>query len=106
NLIYRNNFIANNGAGKGPIGNCQAYDSGGSNFWYASTTQEGNYWSNWDGQGWGTPDAYPIDGGAGASDWYPLNLPVREGSALPVALLGALLPMAIVIGSRKKRKVL
>ncbi|MEM3445010.1 MAG: NosD domain-containing protein [Thermoplasmata archaeon] len=106
NLIYRNNFIANNGAGKGPIGNCQAYDSGGPNFWYASTTQEGNYWSNWDGQGWGTPDAYPIDGGAGASDWYPLNLPVREGSALPAALLCALLPLAILIGSRKKRKVL
>ncbi|MGC9061136.1 MAG: fibronectin type III domain-containing protein, partial [Thermoplasmata archaeon] len=45
------------------------------NFWYDNTAQEGNRWSNWDGKDWGTANAYPIDGGAGASDWYPLSIP-------------------------------
>jgi hypothetical protein len=56
-------------------GNCQAYDDVGGNYWYDNTTKEGNYWSNWDGNGWGTPNAYPIDGGAGAYDKYPLSQP-------------------------------
>ena len=56
-------------------GNCQAYDDVGGNYWYDNTTKEGNYWSNWDGNGWGTPNAYPIDGGAGACDMYPLSQP-------------------------------
>ncbi|MGC8912352.1 MAG: hypothetical protein ACP5LE_00250 [Thermoplasmata archaeon] len=52
------------GAGKGVSGNCQAYDSVGGNYWYygTGTAKEGNYWSNWDGSGWGTSSAYPIDG--------------------------------------------
>jgi hypothetical protein len=47
----------------------------GGSYWYDNTTKEGNYWSNWDGNGWGTPYAYPIDGGAGAYDKYPLSQP-------------------------------
>ncbi|MEM3444868.1 MAG: NosD domain-containing protein, partial [Thermoplasmata archaeon] len=92
NIIHHNNFIANNGAGKGVSGNCQAYDDAGGNYWYDNTVQEGNYWSNWDGNGWGTADAYPIDGGK-ASDWYPLS----ETTQLPlfaVLLLGALVAIA------------
>jgi len=56
-------------------GNCQAYDDVGGNYWYDNTTKEGNYWSNWNGSGWGTPNAYPIAGGAGACDMYPLSQP-------------------------------
>ncbi|MEM3395847.1 MAG: NosD domain-containing protein [Thermoplasmata archaeon] len=79
NTIHHNNFIGNNGAGKGVSGNCQAYDDSGGNFWYDSAAHEGNYWSNWDRRNWGTPNAYPIDGGAGASDWYPIrtHLPIH-----------------------------
>jgi|GEM_PF-1437327 len=73
NKIHYNNFWQNNGAGKGVNGNCQAYDSAGGNYWYNSITQRGNYWSNWDGSGWGTPNAYPIAGGAGAYDMYPFG---------------------------------
>jgi predicted phage tail protein len=80
NTIHHNDFYQNNGAGKGVNGNCQAYDSGGGNHWYNNTTQKGNYWSNWDGNGWGTPNAYPIDGSAGASDWYPLLEPVGSSN--------------------------
>ncbi|MEM3342641.1 MAG: PKD domain-containing protein [Thermoplasmata archaeon] len=66
NLLHHNNLISNNNGG------CQAYDSVSGNKWYLSSPQEGNYWSNWNGQNWGTASAYPLAGGAGASDWYPL----------------------------------
>jgi parallel beta-helix repeat protein len=93
NTIYHNNFYQNNGAGKGVNGNCQAYDGVGGNYWYDNTAQEGNYWSNWDGNGNGTASAYPIAGGAGAYDKYPLSNPAPELSpfaviALAIALLG------------------
>ena len=96
NTIHHNNFWQNNGAGRGVNGNCQAYDDVGSNTWYDNTAQEGNYWSNWDGNGWGTPNAYPIDGGASAYDMYPLGGPIPELSsiaviAMAIALLGVAL---------------
>jgi len=68
-------------------GNCQAYDDVGGNYWYDNTAQEGNYWSNWDGSGWGTASAYPIDGGAGAYDMYPIGNPVPEFSALTLIMI-------------------
>jgi parallel beta-helix repeat protein len=86
NTVHHNYFYQNNGAGKGVSGNCQAYDDAGGNYWYDNTAHEGNYWSNWDGQGWGTPNAYPIAGGT-ASDWYPLSSPVSEFSPLAVLIL-------------------
>jgi len=73
--IHHNNFWRNNGVTKGIIGNCQANDSSGGNTWYDNTLQQGNYWSNWNGQGWGTPNAYPIEGSGGAYDMYPLSQP-------------------------------
>ncbi|MEM3445690.1 MAG: NosD domain-containing protein, partial [Thermoplasmata archaeon] len=120
NIIHHNNFIGNgatalrylsqgvsndtpNGA-KGVNGNSQAYDSVGGNYWYDNTAHEGNYWSNWDGQGWGSPDAYPIDGGAGASDWYPLNGPVVPECSkfLLVALLTLYLFGLVAVRKRQK----
>ncbi|MEM3567671.1 MAG: right-handed parallel beta-helix repeat-containing protein, partial [Thermoplasmata archaeon] len=87
NYIHHNNFIANNGTSKGNGGNSQAYDSASGNYWYDNTVNEGNYWSNWDGNGNGTANAYPIAGGT-ASDWYPLGSPVvAEFSAMPLFLL-------------------
>ncbi|MEM3493314.1 MAG: NosD domain-containing protein, partial [Thermoplasmata archaeon] len=75
-LRYLSQSVSNdtpNGA-KGVSGKSQAYDSVGGNYWYDNIAKAGNYWSNWDGQGWGTPDAYPIDGRT-ASDWYPCRVP-------------------------------
>ncbi|MEM3525732.1 MAG: NosD domain-containing protein, partial [Thermoplasmata archaeon] len=77
NAIWWNSFWQNNGAGRGVSGNCQAYDGVGANDWNNTTRQTGNYWSNWDGNDWASANAYPIDGGAGASDWYPLSKPAR-----------------------------
>ncbi|MEM4293072.1 MAG: hypothetical protein QXJ27_02750 [Thermoplasmata archaeon] len=78
----------------------QAYDDGDWNNWHDNTTKEGNYWSNWDGQGWGTPNAYQIDGGK-ASDWYPLGSPVGEEHTiiLPITLISI-----FVAGSFATRK--
>ncbi|MEM4161113.1 MAG: hypothetical protein QW531_03945, partial [Thermoplasmata archaeon] len=91
-----------NGA-KGVNGNSQAYDSVGGNYWYDNTVNEGNYWSNWDGNGNGTANAYPIDGGAGASDWYPLGNPVAEFNSMPLFLL-ALASLLILARVRKPHK--
>ncbi|MEM3341828.1 MAG: PKD domain-containing protein [Thermoplasmata archaeon] len=84
NTIAYNNFIGNNGGGP----DCQAYDNVGSNSWNLTSPKEGNYWDNWDGQDWGTASAYPLDGGKGASDWYPLYSPVPQNPP-PIASFAA-----------------
>ncbi|MGC9061111.1 MAG: NosD domain-containing protein, partial [Thermoplasmata archaeon] len=89
NIIHHNNFWQNNGAGKGVSGNCQAYDDVGGNYWNDNIVNEGNYWSNWDKIG-----AYPIDGGAGASDNYPLSSQVSEFSGITAI---AMLCMGILL---------
>ncbi|MCX8173447.1 MAG: right-handed parallel beta-helix repeat-containing protein [Thermoplasmata archaeon] len=98
NSIHHNNFTGNNGAGRGVNGNCQAYDDTGGNSWYDNGAREGNYWSNWDGLDNGTASAYPLDGGAGASDWYPLANPVTEVSGIPVfmVMLGCISALASI----------
>jgi len=102
NIIHHNNFWQNNGAGKGMIGNSQAYDNAGGNYWYDYRAHEGNYWSNWDGNGWGTQNAYPIAGGAGAYDKYPLGNPIPELSPLAVIVSAlGLLGIAAVLRRRK-----
>ena len=97
NTIHHNYFYQNNGASKGVVGNCQAFDDSGSNYWYDDNAMEGNYWSNWDGTGWGTPNAYPIDGGAGAYDMYPLGNPaVPELSHIPTTTIITIIAISII----------
>ncbi|MCX8173636.1 MAG: right-handed parallel beta-helix repeat-containing protein [Thermoplasmata archaeon] len=94
NTIHHNNFWGNNGAGKGATGNSQAADNAGGNKWYDAATNQGNYWSNWDGTG-----TYPIAGSAGATDSGPLSqpVPISETGTLPVfmVLFGLLGVLAI-----------
>ncbi|MGC9059878.1 MAG: hypothetical protein ACP5JR_01380, partial [Thermoplasmata archaeon] len=74
--------------------------------WYygTGTAKEGNYWSNWDGSGWGTSSAYPIDGGAGASDYYPLSDPVvSEFSGITAIVFCIGILMIAMARKRKKR---
>jgi len=66
NYIYYNDFIDNN-----PGGSSQAYDYHTANIWYKTTSNEGNYWSDWIGTG-----PYYIDGSANAVDPYPLSDPI------------------------------
>ncbi|MCG3260319.1 MAG: right-handed parallel beta-helix repeat-containing protein, partial [Candidatus Heimdallarchaeota archaeon] len=64
NIIHHNSFIDNN------QGTTQAFDSGFSNFWFDSSTMEGNFWSDFSGIG-----TYTIAGPALAEDLYPLLTP-------------------------------
>jgi parallel beta-helix repeat protein len=101
NIIHHNNFYQNNGASRGVSGNCQARDEVGGNYWYDNTAKEGNYWSNWDGNNNGTANAYPIDGGAGAYDMYPLGNPTPELS--PVTLILVALGLLGVATVRRRK---
>ena len=90
NTILYNYFIDNNLGTKGVVDKPQACDDSGSNIWYSNYTFKGNYWSNWDGKGWGTPNAYPLDGTAAAYDKYPIhgsNIPEIESTPLTIAAL-------------------
>ncbi|MBA7542083.1 hypothetical protein ES705_34399 [subsurface metagenome] len=64
--IHHNTFVDNNLGGTS-----QALDAGVNNTWYDSATLEGNYWSDWSGEG-----SYSIDGSANSVDLYPFGEPV------------------------------
>jgi parallel beta-helix repeat protein len=66
NVIHHNDFIANG------QNTSQACDNGTNNQWYDETVLEGNYWSDYSGNG-----SYLIAGSAGASDPYPSLSPYR-----------------------------
>ncbi|NPD89010.1 MAG: right-handed parallel beta-helix repeat-containing protein [Asgard group archaeon] len=63
NLIHHNSFIHNNYGG-----DSQALDKGSNNTWFDPLTKEGNYWSDYDGEG-----NYSIASSAKSKDPYPLN---------------------------------
>ncbi|MEM4161243.1 MAG: right-handed parallel beta-helix repeat-containing protein [Thermoplasmata archaeon] len=103
-----NNTIVNNSANSNTYGIYLYYptttnDVGG-NYWYDNSVKEGNYWSNWDSKDNGTANAYPIDGGAGASDWYPLGGPVDEGSQLAVVPFLTIFLFALSMIVRRAQK--
>jgi parallel beta-helix repeat protein len=74
-IIHHNNFVDNNLGGIS-----QANDDGVNNYWYDSSINEGNYWSDWSGTG-----SYAIDGTAGAIDLYPLDYSPSEPLLIPHA---------------------
>jgi len=102
NIIHHNDFIRNNLITKQP----QAYDAGGNNLWYSKELKEGNYWSDWSGEG-----PYLIDGPAHSLDLYPLHNTVKTIPELPkntnwwlwFLLVGALIiTVAYLLDHRKK----
>lgn len=71
--IHHNNFIDNN-----QNGSTQAYSESPQTTWYDKSTLEGNYWSDWDGEG-----TYKI---GSSSDLFPLSEPVENfPTDLPLA---------------------
>ncbi len=73
NLVHHNAFVKNR---FGSIS--QGYDAGQNNTWYEEVTQEGNYWSNWNGT-----ISYEIAGFAFSSDLYPLSEPPEYPPTIP-----------------------
>ncbi|MEM3397217.1 MAG: right-handed parallel beta-helix repeat-containing protein [Thermoplasmata archaeon] len=77
--IIHNNFFTNQTKGcngKPPIecASSQFCDT----IFYNASKKEGNYWQNWDGKNWGTPEAYPIP--TSAYDLYPLSNPLKNAT--------------------------
>jgi parallel beta-helix repeat protein len=84
NDVHHNNFDANSGA----MG--QGYDNTGNNTW-DDNASEGNYWSDWDGNG-----SYQI-GGSAAEDRYPFSDPVDTDAPRPIPEFPVVTVMAFVV---------
>lgn len=105
NKIHHNYFVCNNREGT-EHGFSQAYDEGYNNRWYESSTDEGNFWSDYD-----SINEYPIDGSVNNTDLYPLiynyecclTCETPEESYIePIIVIVSTLGIATVI-LRKKR---
>ncbi|MHA1166919.1 MAG: NosD domain-containing protein [Candidatus Hodarchaeales archaeon] len=64
-----NNTICSNIFNQNNPGGCQAFDQGSNNHWYNSSTNTGNYWSNYVGTG-----SYSMDGAANSYDPFPMGI--------------------------------
>ncbi len=87
NTIYLNRFIANGGSSS------QGFDYGEYNRWYNETLQQGNYWSDWDGNG-----PYSIDGWTNPEDIYPLAMNDQLSPGLTNAYF-FLIIFSVLVGS-------
>jgi len=109
--IHHNTFFDNN-----PDGSSQGYDEQTENIWFDLDAEEGNYWSDWIGEGW-----YLIDGGDNA-DIYPLAEPLHERFidpepieetttsysnlfAFEAVFIVAVIGIAMIVQLKKKQKI-
>jgi parallel beta-helix repeat protein len=92
NIIHHNYLIDNGGI------TSQASDDGANNIWYDTSTNEGNYYSDWSGSG-----SYSIDGSAGSVDPYPLSS-VSEYSFASILLFVVVTLCITIVPLLKKRK--
>jgi len=84
-IVHHNTFYDNNHGGSS-----QGFDDQTTNLWFDIDAEEGNYWSDWSGEGW-----YQIDGRDNA-DIYPLSEPLHERFIDPIDDEGAF-PYVIII---------
>ena len=116
NVVYHNDFINNNRDPTVPEGTTQGEDraDGLNNLWYNSALLEGNYWSDWLGEG-----TYQIDGSAYSEDLYPLSDPIsglefdeggeletdptEEETSFGLLFILAILSTALIALKRRKR---
>jgi len=94
NNVIHHNVFQDNALG----GTSQAYDVGTNNIWYDTSTNQGNYWSDWSGSG-----SYSIDGSAGSEDPYPLSS-ISEFSIGTAILFAILVSCIAIVPLIKKRK--
>ncbi|MHA1346937.1 MAG: right-handed parallel beta-helix repeat-containing protein [Candidatus Heimdallarchaeaceae archaeon] len=98
NVIHHNNNIDNN---LDATGESQASDAGVDNFWYEDATSEGNYWSDWSGEG-----NYDLIGAASCCDPYPLSKPhdIIGSASFPYYLfILSFIPITYIIRRKRNR---
>ena len=93
-IFYHNDFIENNLAAATP----QAKDHGVNNLWYNDVTLEGNYWSDYSGEG-----PYTIGGSAGSEDLYPLKKPNIKETNYGLFFILAFISTIFIVIKRRKR---
>ena len=98
NVFYHNDFIDNNQDPTVNVDMPQADDAGENNLWYNSAILEGNYWSDYSGEG-----AYQISGSAGSYDLYPLRKPIIAETNYSLLFILALLSTSFVVIKRRNR---
>ncbi|MCK4770858.1 MAG: right-handed parallel beta-helix repeat-containing protein [Candidatus Heimdallarchaeota archaeon] len=98
NIIHHNTFIGNNFEGIS-----QVLDSGKNNTWFDPLTKEGNYWSDYEGEG-----KYNITGSANSKDPYPLdnNLEKIHETDFSIVTLPIFLLVIFIVQRRKKKTVI
>lgn len=96
NLIHHNSFIHNNFGG-----DSQALDKGINNTWFDPLTNEGNYWSDYKGEG-----NYSIASSANSKDPYPLdeNLERIHKANFPFIATSIFLVFIIALKKRNNKK--
>ena len=103
NVLHHNTFTDNE---EEVVEMSQVVDDGEGNVWYDTVASEGNYWSDWDGEG-----AYEITGEANSTDPYPLSEPTippigyEEASFPFMILLPILIILTIFIRKPKKSNI-
>ncbi len=103
NVIHHNSFVDNE---REFLEVSQAVDDGENNIWYDTTTNEGNYWSDWSGEG-----VYEMEGQANSTDPYPLSDPTmspieNEEASFPfITLLPILIILTLVLRRPKKSNI-
>ncbi len=112
NKIYRNFFYYNHGSGDTfNSSHIQACDYGSNNYWNSSSGV-GNYWHDWannnDTNDQNNDDIvdwpYPIEGSAGAKDYYPLKNPTIVPEFLSFNWIVVLLAIFAIVYLRTRKK--
>ena len=106
NEIYGNYFICNNFEGT-DTGFSQALDNSYNNRWYNYDTKNGNYWTDFNGEG-----EYQIDGNHNTTDPYPFvynydcctDIPTEESSLNLLIFLLSFIGITAICRRRIKRK--
>jgi len=86
NTVHHNSFIDNN-----LLGTSQALDDGNENVWYEESSEEGNYWNEWESK-----KPYGIDGQAESTDLYPLKENLQKANSNLVVFISATIIVTVI----------
>ncbi len=103
NNVFHHNTLVNNHFTILGEDSHQASDWGIGNIWYDTTSNEGNYWDDWDGEG-----EYELLGESNSADPYPLSEPTmepfgEEKASFPFAFILPILVITALLFKKPKK---